>query len=57
MKEAKAEVIRCKYCGTKVNAKDEMCSNCRAKKKLMRGWHWLYKGKEIIKENEKNEKN
>lgn len=44
MKEEKAELI-CKYCGAKATSKDEMCSNCKTKKKIMHGWHWEYNPK------------
>lgn len=48
MKKAKAE-FTCKYCGAKTTYKDEICSNCREKKKLMQGWHWEYNPKKTIK--------
>lgn len=51
MKKAKAEVKSCKYCGYKTADKNGICSKCKAKKRIMHGWHWLYKGKEIIKTN------
>ena len=53
MAKAKPKYI-CKYCGTKTFNSGEICSNCRAKQKLMQGWHWVYVGKGI-KEDKKNE--
>lgn len=44
-------IFICKYCGSKTPFKDRVCNNCKAKRKIMHGWNWLYKGKEIIKEN------
>jgi hypothetical protein len=56
MKKKKPELVVCKYCNAKTGNVDGVCSNCRMKKQLMKGWHWLYQGKEILtKENKGNE--
>lgn len=51
MAKAKAELI-CRYCGAKVYGTGNICSNCYEKKRIMHGWHWLYKGKEIKKKED-----
>lgn len=45
MAKKKAPAFICKYCNAKTPNKDELCAHCKAKKKLMQGWHWVYVGK------------
>lgn len=52
MAKAKAEVLYCKYCGAKTHSNTDICGKCYEKKRIMHGWHWLYKGKEIIKKED-----
>lgn len=40
---------KCRYCGAAVYKENDLCSNCKNKKRMMCGWHWLLNGKEIIK--------
>jgi hypothetical protein len=49
MARAKDEAVKCKYCKAKTSSKDEICGACWKKKKLLKGWHWVYKPKETIK--------
>ena len=51
MKKATSK-YKCRYCGAAVYKENDMCGNCKSKKKIMNGWHWLFNGKEIIKKED-----
>jgi len=47
--EKEKDEFYCKYCGAKTTTQDQMCGNCKNKKKIMHGWHFEYNPKKAIK--------